>query len=326
MRRRVGFTLIELLVVIAIIAILIGLLLPAVQKVREAANKTTCQNNLKQTSTAMHNYHTALGALPPGDAFVGSHGTWLHYTLPYIEQEALARQYTNLGCSDCPATGSNLPTVTTAVNLPVSKTSVKTQVCPSDPNIRAAKPSDYGYHNYVVNWGNTHRNQDKLRNPYTAIPLPAFYQNFNGAPFTYSPNAQTQKKYDRFRLQDISDGTSQTLLASECLQGVLAGGGTTDYRGWTWFGPTAMFTTFTIPNSATADVLQFANYCNNLPDQGLPCTQGADYALAARSKHAGGVNVALCDGSVRFVTNNINPTNWSKLGSSRDGEPITEDL
>jgi prepilin-type N-terminal cleavage/methylation domain-containing protein len=323
MRRRSAFTLIELLVVIAIIAILIGLLLPAVQKVREAANKTTCSNNLKQTATAMHNYHSAMGTLPPGDAFVGSHGTWLHYILPYIEQEALARQYVNLGCSDCPPTGSNAPTVTAAVNLPVSRTTVRSQVCPSDPNARAAKPSDYGYHNYVVNWGNTHRNQDRLRNPF-AQATPG-YQFFNGAPFTYSPNAQSQKKYDRFKFQDISDGTSQTLLASECLQGVLAGSNT-DFRGWTWFGPTAGFMTFAPPNTATTDFLQFANYCNNLPDQGLPCTVGADYALAARSKHTGGVTAALCDGSVRFINNNITPQNWSKLGSMRDGEPITEDF
>jgi prepilin-type N-terminal cleavage/methylation domain-containing protein len=315
MLKKKGFTLIELLVVIAIIAILIGLLLPAVQKVREAAAKAKCSNSLKQIGTAIHNYQSTFMSLPPGDTGNGNNGTWQHYLLPYLEQEALFKMYTNLGGQN----GGTPSYATTGNNLTVSQTQIQALVCPSEPNGKGTHTNNYKFHNYAVNYGNTHRTQNKAgRDPFPAAIRPSFA----GAPFTFS-GTFPPVAYD---FRDVTDGLSNTLLAAEILQGISILPGTTEFRGMTWYGPGAGFTTFATPNSATQDRIQFANYCNHQAIQGLPCTAGTDWALAARSKHTGGVNVGLLDGGVRFIANSITPVTWSLLGSSKDDQPLPSDF
>src|SRR4051794_26466637 len=147
-RRRTAFTLIELLVVIAVIGILIALLLPAVQKIREAASRTQCINNMKQLGLALHNYHGSYGKFPIGmTKLVADYSTydpcWMQYTLPYLEQDTLYRIF-------LPYFGSATPTM----SWPSNQTVVRGLLCPSDPNYSAPKtiylsyPGFYG--NYVL--------------------------------------------------------------------------------------------------------------------------------------------------------------------------------
>src|SRR5437764_345085 len=144
---RRGFTLIELLVVIAIIAILIGLLLPAVQKVREAAARAKCSNNLKQIALANMNYESTYGTFLPGVSRTGCcWGTWQVAILAYIEQKPLFDIYINFGGND--TTG---PRYGSGVNLNVSKTRVPTFTCPSDTPTQVGSIMN---HSYVLNAGN----------------------------------------------------------------------------------------------------------------------------------------------------------------------------
>jgi prepilin-type N-terminal cleavage/methylation domain-containing protein/prepilin-type processing-associated H-X9-DG protein len=325
MRRRPGFTLIELLVVIAIIAILIGLLVPAVQKVREAAARTQCQNNLKQIALGMHDYHDAYKKLPSQTANNRNSccfGTWQMAILPFVEQNNLWKMYVNWG-----GTAATGPNYEQQANLLVTSQQLAVFTCPSDtPN--AAKSATFNgtkynitQHNYLINVGNI----DYAQGGDGALPDQPPGLVFGGAPF--SRKAQ-------FRLTDIRDGTSNTLMVAEVNIGQGA-----DFRGLTWWAEGSGFTTYRTPNSPGFDYIANGNGASgcvptsvnpmNADCQSLKTNNSGWTAnfnvFAARSRHDGGVNAALCDGSVRFFTNSIAWATWQALGTSRGGEVIQGD-
>jgi len=296
-----GFTLIELLVVIAIIGVLIGLLLPAVQKAREAANRIQCKNNLKQLALAMHNYHDAQGTLPPGMSpgtvdygnLYCCWGTWQVAILPYVEQTNAFQLYVNYGGND--STG---PRYGASPNTLVTTERYKIMTCPSDvPN---APIGSITSHNYVVNFGNTGTYQTPT------VVSGGVTLTFGGAPFSPTQGAA---------LAQITDGTSNTLMLSEVIQGQRA-----DLRGFGWWGPGTGFSTLAGPNTSIPD--QTAQNCDSgVPNP--PCADAASNATinqSARSQHTQGVNAALCDGSVQFFSDNVFLATWQALGTSQGGE------
>jgi prepilin-type N-terminal cleavage/methylation domain-containing protein len=292
-RRNRGFTLIELLVVIAIIAVLIALLLPAVQQAREAARRSSCKSNLKQLGVAMHNYHDTQGALP-----TGRHGccwgTWQVAILPFIEQGNMFKLYRNSGGNGTGPRYSSSPNTTNVCNKRITVLS-----CPSDtPNRPFGNLTN---HNYAVNFGNTGYGQQSSLNGVL----------FQGAPFANKV---------AFKFKSITDGTSNTLFVAEVQQGQGR-----DLRGFSWWGDASEFTTYLGPNSTLPDRIYTSYYCNSIPKAGLPCAAAAGSnptMFASRSKHTGGVQVVLGDGSARFVSNNINLSTWRALSTTQGGEVI----
>jgi len=323
-----GFTLIELLVVIAIIAILIGLLLPAVQKVREAAARMKCQNNLKQLALACHNYHDANSKLPTArKADEYNAYTWSLYILPYHEQTAKYQGYPGLSDS---APGKNQTQAPVALGAALNAV-VSTWQCPSDsyPQVGEASPND-------GSWA-------RARGNYAAcVGAGSMYgtQLLNGVPFgpgvfAVSPG-QTATNQKKLTLQGITDGTSNTVLLGERLSTTVAGWGGNPGDITLGNMGAGLFSTLNSPNTTVADLLRGnadgdAAVCpQNHADASYkpPCsyagsTQANAYA-SSFSNHTGGVNAAMGDGSVRFVRNSINITAWRAMGTALGGEAISD--
>jgi prepilin-type N-terminal cleavage/methylation domain-containing protein/prepilin-type processing-associated H-X9-DG protein len=347
-RRRLGFTLIELLVVIAIIAVLIALLLPAVQSAREAARRAQCTNNLKQIGLAMHNYHDQQGTLPPG--LKGCcWGTWLVFVLPFMEQQPLYNAWNSFGNDRYENLGvqpGGILRYDSKTNITVCSTRVPSYNCPSDPNTntftfdsQTINGNTYTCtaNNYVVNFGNTITNQTPFY-AWNGTNLP-----FLGAPFTDMGSPDTDiigyagpKVTGTVNFSGITDGLSVTMMTAEVLIGVSQSGSVFDVRGQSWWGYAAEFTGLNGPNTTQPDVVQFASYCIN--GTGNPPCAGATGSVSTggvytglgmvnspRSKHPGGVNTGMCDGSVRFMKNSVNVFTFRSLASAKGGEVISSD-
>lgn len=316
---RDGFTLIELLVVIAIIAVLIALLLPAVQQAREAARRSQCQNNLKQWGLATHNFaDTNRGFFPIGGMHQNPGGpvengqtyyriTWHVLLWPYIEQAPLYDRYDlNQPFHQLPADGDPPG----ESNIELLRVSVPMYSCPSDQQGQQATSDTYWrvLGNYVGNMGNTHLHQNA-----------ADQAIFTGAPFGINHT---------YRMADIIDGTSNTALFSEiinCSVGTIA-----DNRGDILNNEGSPgFMSILTPNSSSPDQIRTCRPSSSDPNHGdyrtTPCVavgSNEEYQIAARSRHTGGVQVGMCDGSVRFVSESIAHDVWRAALSSRGGEAI----
>lgn len=346
MRRR-GFTLIELLVVIAIIAILISLLLPAVQQAREAARRTQCRNHLKQLGLAIHNYHDTARVFPPGyvgdpvrtgtafgisfpdDNANGVSGfAWGTMILPYLDQSPLYAQIdfsqpcwapqhaaaarAKLAAFLCPsATGGSDGFV-------VERWTTGTSASPSDP--QPFSPTLYFSHShYVTNVG--------IHQPWGRDP--AYSHDFSiPEPITATGKSVVQEgpfyRNSRIRAADVTDGLSNTIFLGEH---------TSTVSNKTWYG--------TVPFAATCPKPGWPSECNS-----AGCLLGAHSGPDTRdhpqvvihapnhpfghtdqmhSDHVGGAHILFGDGSVRFVSQFIDPFTWVAI-STRAGHEIPGEL
>jgi prepilin-type N-terminal cleavage/methylation domain-containing protein len=315
-RRRRGFTLIELLVVIAIIGVLVGLLLPAVQKVREAANRISCANNLKQLALAVHDFHDARGTFPPNNLYsfdpTKPNWSWLANLLPMIEQDNLYRA-ANIGGNPPNAIDQSLPQIATRV---------KTFLCPSDPDAwrgPRSYPSNFdmldpvlGPLTYEVtcyranigaNWGGGPPGSALWwgTDPQWCVADP----NNSDPKLTYdgcgAGNGVIWENNQPLRITDVRDGTSNTLMIGEAMT-------EKDYQNAWCHMDNAIATSSYPPNTKS------------------PAT-GKDYPpvqwwnrYAFTSSHPVGVQFALTDGSVRFISDSIPLAVFRALGTRAQGE------
>jgi len=299
--QRLGFTLVELLVVIAIIGILIALLLPAVQAARESARRTHCVNHLKQWGIAMHLHHDSHGTLPIGSTGMPRQ-TWVMHLWPYVEQTALD------SANDL-SYHFHAPPNTIVFTLDgLTGKYVQMYYCPSDPDGSDQIQGRYQRRrgNYVVNWGNaTYLEED----PDGFI-----------APFSLVAGDGHDPRRTKFA--HIVDGTTNTLMMSEVLRAWSLEDN--DWRGDIQNdGAICRFSTLLTPNTSAPDLVPWHRRTGDpmMPVVGGPWEK---MQAAARSRHPGGVNASMCDGSVRFFANGIALSPWQALGSMDDEKSVVD--
>jgi prepilin-type N-terminal cleavage/methylation domain-containing protein len=325
-RRRPGFTIVELLVVIAIIAVLMALLLPAVQGVRESARRSQCSNNLRQLGIGLLSHNDLVGTFPEGMAYPKNFtsygdgfGTWQMTVLPYIDQASLWTAYRNYG--NCDLSGENFASQENVAATTGKR--IASLTCPSDipspPN-----PLKYTRHNYGVCFGNTGWDRGQANVDLTVhYPL---IQEKSGVKFGGAVFQQSQPGHGARGLSWLRDGASTTLMAAELVMGQRD-----DARGATWWGSYTGIFTFLRPNDSKPDEMWFwpddprnQGACDPSPPN-PPCIgeiQGV--TNGARSRHQGGVTAIMFDGSVRFVDDAIDLSIWRGLGTARGSEQIGE--
>ena len=322
-RPKPAFTLVELLVVIAIIGILVGLLLPAVQAAREAARRMQCSNNLKQLGLSFHNYESALKSFPINYATRGSLGfpnngpgiansgrSWMQMVLPYIEQNNL---YNNIDFTVGLQPKNSAPTTPIGKNRLVAATVVPSFLCPSDDsgeggtllnrsdlNETNAPADRWAVTNYkacagsnwqwgIFAWVNSGPTGVNGKNAGQSDGL----NLGNGVICSNQTDVNTKT-----RIADITDGTSNTFIIGEAMAG---------WSQWNWwYNPNACTATSAIPLNR---VLRVPKNIGDWPN---------NYGFASR--HTGGGNFALADGSIRFLSDSIDVFTYRAMATVSSGE------
>jgi len=319
-----AFTLVELLVVIAIIGILIALLLPAVQAARAAARRMACANNTKQLVLAMHNYMDSYKTFPTGAMLDASVRLWCIALFPYVEQTAA---YSDLNFGSVYYTDPNRI---------VLRNRFAAFTCPSDTNRRmnnwSGLPDNgirFELHNYLGCTGNTVTSSASYSGWTTQWPQTGTdFVLHRGAIFKGDAAGIWMK------LDSITDGTSNTMAVSETIQ-ARQDSAPNDHRGFIFYAHATLFTAYDPPNTLNPDYI-IDSSCNDTENPEAPCIFGQTatfttgtttatrgiYKMSARSRHTGGVNVGIADGSCTFISNTINLDTWRALSSTYSGKSI----